>query len=119
MKILIVDDSVFMRNMIKNILKDGNHQFIEAGDGDEAVKAFKELSPNLTFLDIVLPGRNGVEILRDIMSINPNATVVMCTSVGGQQQIIDEAVQAGAADFIVKPFKPEDILNIVQHFQGA
>lgn len=117
MKILIVDDSAFMRNMIKNILKDTNHAIIEAANAEEAMKAYEEGKPDLVFMDIVLPGKNGVEILKEIKTINNEANIVMCTSVGGQQKIIDESVEAGAADFITKPFKPEDILKVISHFE--
>jgi two-component system chemotaxis response regulator CheY len=113
MKILLVDDSAFMRNMIKNILKDGNHEISEAGNYDEAIKAYQEKKPNLVFLDIVMPGKSGVDTLRDIKQIDKSAFVVMCTSIGGQQKVIDDSVAAGANDFIVKPFKPEDILRVV------
>ncbi|MBN1157084.1 response regulator [Candidatus Woesearchaeota archaeon] len=116
MKIMVVDDSAFMRAMIKNILKD-KHEVFEAGNADEALRVYKDSKPNLVFLDVVLPGKSGIDILKDIRIINPVAKIVMCTSVGGQQKIIDEAVQAGASDFIIKPFKPEDILKAVTNFE--
>lgn len=115
MKILIVDDSAFMRTMIKNVLKDGNHEIFEAGNFDEAVKAYKENKPLLIFLDVIMPGKNGVETLREIKNIDKEVHVVMCTSIGGQQKIIDESVSAGADDFIIKPFKAEDILKVVNN----
>ena len=118
MKLLIVDDSAFMRNMIKNILKSGNHEIREAANADEAIKVYQEFKPNIVFLDIILPGKNGVEILKEIKGIDNSAKVVMCTSVGGQQKIIDEAVQSGAADIITKPFKEEDISKIVTNSGG-
>jgi two-component system, chemotaxis family, chemotaxis protein CheY len=114
MKILIVDDSAFMRNMIKNVLKDGNFDIKEAGDFDTAVNTFKEFSPDITFLDIVLPGKTGIDVLKEIKAVNNTAKVVMCTSIGGQQEIVDEAIKLGAADVITKPFKQEDIMKIVQ-----
>jgi len=116
-KILIVDDSAFMRNMIKNVLKDGNHEITEAANAEEAMKAYEEAKPKLVFMDIILPGKNGVEILKEIKAKDSEANVVMCTSVGGQQKIIDESVEAGAADFITKPFKPEDILKVISRFE--
>jgi two-component system chemotaxis response regulator CheY len=115
MKILLVDDSAFMRNMIKNILKPGNHEIIEAGNFDEAVNAYKESRPDIVFLDVVMPGKSGVDALREIINMDKSAYVVMCTSIGGQQKIIDDSVAAGATDFIVKPFKPEDILKAVDN----
>ena len=115
MKILLVDDSVFMRNMIKNVLKDQNHEIFEAGNADEGIQKYRESKPDVVFLDVVMPGKSGVDALKEIKTEDPNAYIVMCTSVGGQQQVVDDAVQAGAADFITKPFKPEDILNVVNN----
>jgi two-component system chemotaxis response regulator CheY len=116
MKILIVDDSAFMRNMIKNILKEQNHELFEAGNGDEAVTAYQQNQPNLVFMDIIMPGKNGVEVLKDIKAMDQGANVVMCTSVGGQDKIIQECVEAGATDFITKPFTPDEINSIVSRF---
>ncbi len=115
MKILLVDDSAFMRNMIKSILKDGNHDISEASNYDEALKAYQEKKPDLVFLDIVMPGKSGVETLKDIKQMDKDAHIVMCTSIGGQQKVIDDSVAAGAADFVVKPFKPEDIMKAVSN----
>jgi len=116
MKILIVDDSAFMRNMIKRILTEQNHDLREASNSDEALRTYLDFRPNLTFLDIIMPGKNGIETLKDIRGQDPNATVVMCTSVGGQDKIIQECVEACAADFITKPFTPEEIGNVVSRF---
>lgn len=117
MKILIVDDSAFMRNMIKNILKDTNHEMVEAGNADDAVNMYKEHQPTLTFLDIIMPDKNGVEALKEIKATNPNANVIMCTSVG-QDQIVQECVTAGASDFITKPFTPDEIKGVVSKFDA-
>jgi two-component system chemotaxis response regulator CheY len=102
--------------MIKNALKDQQHEFKEAENFDQAVEAYPAFHPNLTFLDVVMPGKNGIETLRELRKIDPAAIIVMCTSIGGQEKIVSEAVEAGAADFVTKPFKPDDIRNIVQHF---
>lgn len=113
LRVLVVDDSAFMRNMIKNILKETNvKEILEAADGNEAIKQFKENSPDLVFLDIMMPKKNGVETLKEIMTINKDATVVMCTSVG-QEKVINEAIDAGARDFITKPFRADEIKNII------
>lgn len=119
MKILIVDDSVFMRNMIKNALDQTQHEIKEAANFDEAIATFSEFKPDLTFLDIILPGKSGVEILKAIKEIDNAAKVTMCTSIGGQQEIINEAISAGASDVIVKPFKKEDISNIVANLGNS
>lgn len=115
MKILVVDDSAFMRKIIMNVLQGGAYEFFEAGNTDEAVAKFKESSPDLIFLDIVMPGRNGVEALKEIKGMNSDANVVMCTSVG-QDQVVKECVDAGAADFITKPFSPDEIKEVVARF---
>ena len=114
MKVLLVDDSAFMRNMIKEVIKDKGHEIAEAGDGDQAIEKTKEFSPDIIFLDVVMPNKNGVDALKEIKKTNKDVHVVMCTSVGGQQKIIDEAVSAGASDFIVKPFNQEDILSAIE-----
>lgn len=116
MKILVVDDSAFIRNMIKKILAEQNHDLREASNGDEAIRVYADFHPELVFLDIIMPGKNGIETLKDIKGQDPTATVVICTSVGGQEQIIQECVAAGAADFITKPFTPEEITSVVTRF---
>jgi len=118
LKILTVDDSAFMRNIVKNALTGTSvGEISEAGSADEAVAKFKEKQPDLTFMDIVMPGKTGLDALKEIRAINPNAKVVMCTSVG-QEKIVEEAVNAGAYDFITKPFKPEEIKNVVAKISG-
>ena len=116
MKILIVDDSAFMRNMIKKMLGEGTHEVREAGNADEAVRMYDEFKPNLVFLDIIMPGKNGIEVLKELKGKDAGANVVMCTSVGGQEQIIKECVEAGASDFITKPFTAEEITNVISRF---
>lgn len=113
MKILIVDDSAFMRTMIMNILKEGHHELIQASNGIEAVQRYAEARPSLVFMDIVMPDKDGVQALKEIRQIDPDAKVVMCTSVGGQEKVVNEAIQAGASDIITKPFRPEEILKVI------
>ncbi len=117
LKVLIVDDSAFMRTMIKNILLKKACEVFEAGNGEEAISRYKELTPDLVFMDVIMPVMDGIEGLKGIKKINPQAKIVMCTSVGGQEKIVDEAVSAGATDFITKPFKPEEINNVIDNFQ--
>lgn len=118
MKILIVDDSTFMRTMIKKVMKEEEVEISEASNSEEAIKQYQEFKPDLVFLDIILPGKDGIEILRDIRSLDANAKVVMCSSVGGQEEIINEAIKEGASDIIVKPFKPDEILGIINKFRN-
>jgi len=118
MKILIVDDSAFMRSMIMNILKDANHEIIQATNGTEAVQVFSENKPDLIFMDIVMPDKDGVQALKEIKAIDPAAKVIMCTSVGGQEKIVNDAIQAGASDIITKPFRPEEITKVISNVEN-
>ena len=111
--ILIVDDAVFMRNMIKDIFSsDQFHVVGEASNGIEAVERFNELNPDITTMDIVMPHKSGIDAVREIISGNPSAKIIMCSALG-QESMVMEAIEAGAADFIVKPFKAEKVLEIV------
>jgi len=118
MKILVVDDSAFMRTMIINILKEENHEIFQAANGVEAVIRFRENKPDLVFMDIVMPEKDGVQALKEIKVIDTNAKVVMCTSVGGQEKIVNDAIQAGASDIITKPFRPEEITKVITNIKN-
>lgn len=113
-KILIVDDAAFMRMMIKDILvKNGFEVVGEAQDGVQAVEKYKELTPDLVTMDITMPEMDGITALKDILEINPRANVIMCSAMGQQAMVID-AIQAGAKDFIVKPFQAERVIEAIQ-----
>lgn len=117
-RVLIVDDAVFMRNMIREILAGAGFDVVgEAGNGVEAVERWRELRPDVTTMDIVMPFRSGIEATRDIVSSEPGAVVVMCSALG-QESLVMEAIEAGASDFIVKPFKPEEVLGVVRKVLG-
>ena len=117
-RIMIVDDAAFMRMMIKeNLKKVGFSDFVEAGDGDEAIKLFDDLRPDLTLLDITMPVKDGLVALQEIRGKDPGAKVVMCSAMG-QESMVIEAVKLGALDFIVKPFKPERLLQTVRNVLG-
>ena len=112
-KILIVDDAAFMRMMIKEILtKNGFEVVGEANDGFQAVEKYKELQPDLVTMDITMPEMDGITALKEIRKIDPNAKIIMCSAMGQQAMVID-AIQAGAKDFIVKPFQPERVLEAI------
>ncbi len=112
-KILVADDSAFMRTMLKNLITEAGFEVAgEAADGNEAVEKYKSLRPQIVFLDIMMPNKNGLDALREIMGIDNTAKVVICTSVG-QEKVVAEAVESGAAEFIVKPFKPDDIKAVL------
>ena len=116
--ILIADDAMFMRKVIKRALSQGGYDnFVEAGDGVEAVEKYKEYQPDLMLLDITMPERSGLEVLNEVLAFNRNAKVIMCSAVG-QEQVIAEAIRCGASDFIIKPFKDEEILKIVTAYEG-
>jgi two-component system chemotaxis response regulator CheY len=118
-RVLIVDDALFMRTMLRNIFVESGFEVVgEAANGVEAVERFRELSPDLTTMDIVMPERNGIEALKQIMAHDPRARVVMCSALG-QESLIIEALEAGARDFIVKPFKPAKVVEVAQKVLAA
>ncbi|HEX7065302.1 MAG TPA: response regulator [Bacillales bacterium] len=113
-RILIVDDAAFMRMMIKDILtKNGFEIAGEAADGNEAVEQFKETSPDLVTLDITMPEVDGLTALKEIKKLDASAKVIMCSAMGQQAMVID-AIQAGAKDFIVKPFQADRVIEAIQ-----
>lgn len=112
-KVLVVDDAAFMRMMIKDILtKNGFDVVGEAADGNEAVAQYKELSPDLVTMDITMPEKDGISALKEIKLFDPNAKIIMCSAMGQQAMVID-AIQAGAKDFIVKPFQAERVIDAI------
>ncbi len=113
-RVLIVDDAAFMREMLRDILGEAGYEIVsEAVDGDQAVAAFREHSPDLVTLDIVMPRKSGLEALREIVALDGNAKVVMCSALG-QEALVMEALESGATDFIVKPFKPDQALGVIE-----
>ncbi|SHM10940.1 two-component system, chemotaxis family, response regulator CheY [Caldanaerovirga acetigignens] len=112
--ILIVDDAAFMRMMIKDILtKNGFEVVGEAENGAVAVEKYKALKPGLVVMDITMPEMDGIEAVRRIKAIDPDARIIMCSAMGQQAMVID-AIQAGARDFIVKPFQPDRVVEAVK-----
>ena len=117
-RVLVVDDAIFMRNMIKDIFTSGGLDVVgEASNGLEAVEKYKELKPDLTTMDIVMPFKSGIEATREIIKENAQALVVMCSALG-QESLVMEAIEAGASDFIVKPFRSDDVLAVVKKVLG-
>ena len=118
-RVLIVDDAIFMRTMLRNIFVESGFEVIgEAGNGNDAVEKYRALMPDLTTLDIVMPEKNGIEALKAIIALDPRARVVMCSALG-QESLIIEALEAGARDFIVKPFKPAKVVEVAQKVLAA
>ena len=117
-RVLIVDDAIFMRNMIKDIFAGSGFEVVgEAANGLEAVEKYKDLRPDLTTMDIVMPFKSGIEATREIVKVDPRAVVIMCSALG-QEALVMEAIEAGASDFIVKPFKAEDVIAVVKKVLG-
>lgn len=113
-RVLIVDDAAFMRMMIKEILtKNGYNVVGEASDGAQAVEKYKELTPDLVTMDITMPEMDGITALKEIKKINAAAKVIMCSAMGQQAMVID-AIQAGAKDFIVKPFQADRVIEAIK-----
>ena len=117
-KIMLVDDAAFMRMMLKNTLSQAGYtDLIEAEDGVKAVEAYTAEKPDLVFMDITMPNKDGLETLKEIKALDPNATIVMCSAMGQETMVMD-SIKSGAKDFIVKPFKPERILSTVKKILG-
>src|SRR5690554_5287846 len=117
-RVLIVDDAVFMRMMIKDILgKNGFDIVGEAANGALAVEEFKNLKPDIVTMDITMPEMDGIEAVKEIKKIDPNAKIIMCSAMG-QQAMVMEAIQAGAKDFIVKPFQSDRVVEALNKALG-
>jgi len=116
--VLIVDDAAFMRMMIKDILNKNDFEVVgEAENGVQAVEQYKELQPDLVTMDITMPEMDGIAALKEIKQMNPSAIVIMCSAMGQQAMVID-AIQAGAKDFIVKPFQADRVLEAINKALG-
>ena len=116
--ILISDDAAFMRMMIKDILtKNGYNVVGEAENGAKAVEKYNELKPDLVLMDITMPEMDGIQALKKIKEADSSALVIMCSAMG-QQAMVIESIQAGAKDFIVKPFQADRVLEAVKKVVG-
>lgn len=117
-KIMVVDDAAFMRMMLKDILTKGGYEVVgEAENGLKAVDKYKELTPDLVLMDITMPELDGIGAVKQIKGLDPNAKIIMCSAMG-QQAMVLESIQAGAKDFIVKPFQADRILEAVSKIVG-
>jgi len=113
-RVLIADDASFMRQMIRDIIEPEGFEVVgEASDGVEVVDKFRKLHPDVVMMDIVMPKRSGIDAVKAIRADAPSARIVMCSALG-QEALVTEAIQAGARDFIVKPFKPEAVLTTLR-----
>ena len=117
-RVLVVDDAIFMRNTLKDVFVAAGFEIAgEAQHGIEAVDRYKQLKPDLVTMDIVMPYKSGIEATRDIVKADPGADIVMCSALG-QENLVMEAIEAGAADFIIKPFKQDEVLAVVRKVLG-
>ena len=117
--ILVVDDAIFMRNILKKILHNHRYKVVaEAATGREAVQQYKTFKPNLVLMDITMPDQNGTDAVREIMEYEPQAKIIMCSAMAHKTNII-QAVSNGAKGFIVKPFEKSHIIEIVSGFIGV
>ncbi|HBC91367.1 MAG TPA: two-component system response regulator [Pelotomaculum sp.] len=113
-RILIVDDAAFMRMMIKNIVTKNGYEVVgEAENGQDALELYKEHKPDLVTMDITMPEMSGIEGVKAICDFDPAANIIMCSAMGQQAMVMD-AIQAGAKDFVVKPFQQDRILQAIE-----
>lgn len=116
--ILVVDDAAFMRMMIKDILtKNGYNVVGEAENGQKGIEKYTELKPDLVLMDITMPEMDGIQALKGIKAVDKGALVIMCSAMG-QQAMVIESIQAGASDFIVKPFQADRVIEAVKKVVG-
>jgi len=112
--VLVVDDAMFMRATLKKLLTEAGFEVSgEAENGQAAVERYQELKPDVVMMDITMPEMDGLTALKEIMKIDAGARVVMCTALG-QERTVMEAIQAGAKDYIVKPFKADKVVEVVK-----
>jgi two-component system, chemotaxis family, chemotaxis protein CheY len=112
-RVLVVDDAAFMRKMVTDALTKGGHEVVgEAGNGVEAIDRFRDLKPDVTTLDITMPEKDGLAALKEILTLDPAARVVMCSALGQESKVL-EAIKAGAKDFVVKPFQPDRVVDAI------
>ena len=117
-RVLVVDDAIFMRKMISDILEGHGMEIVgEADNGQLAVEKYKELNPDLVTMDIIMPEMNGIDSVREIMAVDPQARIVMCSALG-QQALVQDALAAGAKDFLIKPFNPSRVIEVVTKILG-
>lgn len=112
-RVLITDDALFMRTALKNILTENGFEVVgEAENGAESVEMYASLKPDVVLMDITMPEMDGIEALRAIRAVDPQARVVMCTAMG-QKSLVVEAIGAGARDFVVKPFEAQRVVDAI------
>lgn len=117
-RILIVDDAVFMRTVLRKMLEEEGYEIVaEAGNGAEAIKLAGEYQPDIVTLDITMPEMDGVTALPQIIAKSPETKVIMCSAMGQQPMVVD-AIKNGAKDFIVKPFQKARVIQAIENVLG-
>lgn len=117
-RILLADDAAFMRLMLRNILEGAGYQVVgEAQNGREAIEKFRELKPDMVISDMVMPEKGGIDVIREVLAEFPDANVLICSAIG-QQALVIEAIQAGAKDYLVKPFEQSNVIETVSKIIG-
>lgn len=116
LKVLVCDDSILSRKKLKDcIMSFGCANVYEAADGEESISQYATLKPDLIFMDIVMPKKDGIEALKGILEINPEAKVIMASSVG-TQSFLKDAIKAGAIDFLQKPLDPDQVKRLIETY---
>lgn len=116
-KIMVVDDAIFMRTLLKRMLEEIGHTVVgEAGNGLEAIKVAKEKNPEIVTMDITMPDMNGITAVKEVLKVCPNAKIIMISAMGQQAMVID-AIKNGAKDFIVKPFEKSRVVEAIKNVQ--
>lgn len=115
LNVMIVDDAAFMRRVLRMILEDIGHRVVaEASNGLEAVQMYRIVKPELVTMDITMPEMDGICALKEILSFDPTAKVIMCSAMG-QRHLIMEAIRSGASDFVVKPVQKERVIQAINY----
>jgi two-component system chemotaxis response regulator CheY len=118
LRVMVVDDALFMRNMLKDIFVRAGYEVVaETDNGEAAPQLYQDTKPDLVTMDIVMPKKSGIEALQEIIATDPLARVVMVSALG-QDSLVLEAVEAGARDFIVKPFREDKVLETIRRIVG-
>ena len=113
-RVLVADDARFMRQLIRDIIEAEGFEVVgEAEDGRAVIEAFKKQQPDVVTMDVVMPKCSGIEAVKEILALDPSAKIVMVSALG-QEQLVTEALEAGALDYIVKPFKPDAVLDTLR-----
>lgn len=115
-KILIVDDSMFMRKQLSTMISESAYkEIVQAANGEEGIRLYQEERPDLVLLDITMPDKSGIEVLEELLVFDSDANIIMCSALG-QEQMIADALRFGAKDFLVKPIKKEQLLAVLQAY---